>query len=97
MIVEHDGKAGQLFASGEFPVDEQVGCLDEGGMLRQFLHRVAPVTEDPLFTVHEGDAALAGARVDEARIISDEALSAGAAYEMSMARSPSVPMTTGNS
>jgi hypothetical protein len=54
-------------------VDEQVGDLEEGRLLRKLLDRVAAVLQDPLVAVDEGDRTAAGGGVDEAGVVDREA------------------------
>ena len=51
----------------------QVRNLKKGGLFGEILNRVTPVSEDALFTIEEGDLALGGSRVLEARVERDEA------------------------
>ena len=44
-----------LAVGGSSPVDQQVGDLEEGAVLGQFLDRNAAVAEDALLAVDEGD------------------------------------------
>jgi len=60
-VVEDAGlEGGQLGGGGQLAVDEQVGRLDEVGLLGQVLDGVAAVAEDALFAVDERDLGLAG-------------------------------------
>ena len=61
----------QLAARGELPVDEQVGRFRKGRALGQLLNRVAPVAEDALVPVNEGDGTDARSRVHVAVIERD--------------------------
>src|SRR5665809_21634 len=54
-------------------MDEQVGHLEEGGLLGELLDRVAAVLEDPLLAVDEGDRTATGGGVDEAGVVDREA------------------------
>ena len=54
-------------------VDQQVGDLEEVGLLRQLLDRVAAVLEDPLLAVDEGHGTSTGGGVDEAGVVDREA------------------------
>ena len=53
-------------------MDQQVGDLEEVGLLRQLLDRVAAVLEDALVAVDEGDRAAARGGVDEAGVVDRE-------------------------
>ena len=45
-VLADPGREGrQLVAGGQVPVDEQIGGLEEGGILRQLLDRVSPGSE----------------------------------------------------
>ena len=57
----------------QLAVDDQVGRLDEGGVLGQLLDRIAAVAEDAGLAVDEGDGALAGAGVAVALVVGDVA------------------------
>ena len=54
-------------------MDQQVGDLEEVGLLRQLLDRVAAVLEDPLLAVDEGHGTSTGGGVDEAGVVDREA------------------------
>ena len=62
-----------LRLGGERAVDEEVGDLEEAGLLRQLLDGVAAVLEDPLVAVDVGDRAATGRRVDEAGVVGGQA------------------------
>ena len=53
----------------QLAVDQQVGDLEEGRLLRQLLDRVAAVLQDPLVAVDERDRALARGGVHEAGVV----------------------------
>src|SRR6185437_8518054 len=57
----------------QLTVDQQVGRLDEGGLLGELLDRVAAVAQDARVTVDVGDGGLARGRVDEADVEGDVA------------------------
>ena len=57
-------------------MDQQVGDLEEVGLLGQLLDGVAAVLEDALLAVDEGDRALARGGVDEAGVVGREARAA---------------------
>jgi len=61
----------ELALAGERPVDEQVGGLQEGGLLGELLDGVAAVAQDPRVTVDVGDRAGAAGGVDEATVEGD--------------------------
>jgi hypothetical protein len=51
---------GEPFALGwerQFPVDDEVGRLDEGGILGELLDGIAAVAEDAGLAIDEGDGA----------------------------------------
>ncbi len=60
--------AGQLLVGRELTVDEQVGDLEERGLLGQLVDRVAAVEQDALAAVDVGDGRLARRGVHEARV-----------------------------
>lgn len=72
VVGEEVGEAAELVAGGEFAVDDEVGGLDEGGVLGDLFDGDAAVAEDAFFAVYEGDGALAGAGVGVAVIEGDE-------------------------
>ena len=53
----------QLLLRGQLAEQQQVGYLDERGLLSQLLDGVAPVLQDALLTVQEGDGAGGGTGV----------------------------------
>src|SRR5206468_8479633 len=53
----------ELIGGGQLAVDQQVGDLQEGALLRQLLDRVAAVAQDPGIPVQVGDGARARAGV----------------------------------
>ncbi len=63
---------GELGRRGQAPVDDEVGGLEVIGLLGEGLDRVAPVAQDPLLSVDEGDGALGRGRVREARVVGQE-------------------------
>ena len=63
----------QLGGRGQFAVDQQVGRLDEVGLLGELFDAVAAVAQDALLAVDEGDLGLAGAGVGVAVVESDVA------------------------
>ena len=56
---------------GRSAVHEQVGRLGEEGLFGQILDGDAPVAQDTLVAVDEGDVALAGTRIAVARVQGD--------------------------
>ncbi len=64
---------GQLVLRRQLAVDQQVGHLDEGGLLGQLLDGVPAVAQDAGVTVDVGDRALARGGVDEAGVVGDGA------------------------
>ena len=64
----------ELGWSRQVTVQEQVGDLQEIRMLRELLHRVAPVHEDALFAVDEGYVRFAATCRNEARVIREHPL-----------------------
>ncbi len=66
-------EGGQLLGGGQLTVDEQVGRLDEVGVLCKLLDGVAAVAQDPLFAVDVGDGAAHRAGVDVAGVVGDQA------------------------
>jgi hypothetical protein len=78
----------------QLAVDDQVGRLDEGRVLRQLLDRVAAVTEDAGVAVDEGDAAGARPGVAEAVVVRDVPRLARR-LRTSIAFSPSEPTIVG--
>jgi hypothetical protein len=79
-LVEHGVRADRVIELVEFTlrrqvtVQQQVTDLEEIRMLGQLLDRVAPVHEDPFFTVDKRDVGLAASGCDEAGVISEDAL-----------------------
>ena len=69
--VEHRREVAPLLLVRQFAVDQQIGHLDEHGLADQLLNRNPPVAENPLLAVDEGDAAVAGGGVHEARVKRD--------------------------
>ena len=69
--VEHRREVAPLLLVRQFAVDQQIGYLDEHGLADQLLDRNPPVAENPLLAVDEGDAAVAGGGVHEARVKRD--------------------------
>ena len=57
----------------QLAVDQQVGDLEEGGLLGQLLDGVAAVLQDALVAVDVGDGAAAGGGVDEAGVVDRQA------------------------
>ena len=57
----------------QLPVDQQVGDLEEGGVLRELLDRVAAIPQDPGVAVDVGDRRPAGGGVGESRVEGDDA------------------------
>ncbi len=64
----------ELFGRRQFAVQQQVGNLDETGVLGELLDRVAPVHENALLSVDKSDIGLAAARSDEARVVGEHSL-----------------------
>ena len=62
-----------LRLGGQLAVDQEVGHLEEAGLLRQLLDRVAAVLQDALVAVDVGDRAAARGGVDEAGVVDGEA------------------------
>ena len=62
-----------LLLGGQVAVDQQVGHLEEGGLLRQLLDGVPAVLQDPLLAVDEGDRAATGGGVGEAGVVDRQA------------------------
>ena len=63
----------QLTLSRQVAVQQQVGHLQEGGVLGQLLDGVAPVLQDSLISVDVGDGAATRGCVDEAWVVRREA------------------------
>ena len=73
-VVEDAGlEGGQLGGRRQFAVDEQIGGLDEVGLLSEFFDAVAAIAKDTLLAVDEGNLGLAGAGVGVAVVESDVA------------------------
>ena len=53
----------QLLGIGQFTIEQQVGDLQEGGLLGQLVDGITAVVQDTLFAIEEGDGAGGGARV----------------------------------
>ena len=71
--VERIAEAFKLLASGQLPPNQKVGGLDKATVLGQLLDGNTAVAEDALFSINEGDGALAGSRVAESIIQGDVA------------------------
>ncbi len=78
-VLVHEGVEGDLvlprvvlLAGGQLAVDQQVGDLEEVGVLGQLLDRVAAVLQDPLLAVDERHRAPAGGGVDEPGVVDRE-------------------------
>ena len=68
MVIQHDGKAIELFSGGKFSINQEIGRFSEGRVLCQLLHGNAPVTQNSLFPVHKSNCALTAACIGIARI-----------------------------
>ena len=75
-VLVHERVVGDLVHPGvvlllgrQLAVDEEVGDLEEVGLLRELLDRVAAVLEDALVAVDEGDGRAARGGVDEAGVV----------------------------
>ncbi len=62
-----------LGPGGQLAVQDEVGDLQVGPLLRQLLDRVAAVAQDPLVAVDEGDPAAAGGGVHESGVVAHQA------------------------
>ncbi len=62
-----------LVGGRKLAVEEEVGDLEEGRVLRQLLDRVAAVAQDSLVAVDHGDRRAAGGRVLVRRVVAEEA------------------------
>ena len=60
---------GVLLGRGQLAVEEEVGHLQVGRVLRQLLDRITPVAQDARLAVEIGDGALAGGRRHEAGVV----------------------------
>ena len=60
VLGEQIGELPQLGAVGQLPMNEKISRFDEGGVLGEFFDGNAPVTENALFAVDEGNRAGAG-------------------------------------
>src|SRR6185369_5555778 len=58
---------------GQLAREQQAGDLQVVAPLRELLDRIAPVAQDPLFSVDEGDAAAAGGGVHVGRVVGHQA------------------------
>ena len=96
VVIEHHRKTGQFSLVGEPAVDEQVDGLLEGGMFGQLFHGDTTVAKDAFFSIHEGDGAQATAGVGIPGVEVINPVSA-LRLDISMAFSPSLPVTTGSS
>ena len=67
------GPLGELVGGGKLAVDQQVGDLQVAGVLGQLLDRVAPVLEDSLVAVDEGDRRPARGGVHVGRVVRHQA------------------------
>jgi len=70
LVLEHP----QLLRGGQRAVDEQVGRLEVGRVLRELLDRVAAVAQDAAFAIDVRDLALDDGRVEEALVGQAESL-----------------------
>ena len=66
--VEQRRELQPLLLGRQFAVDQQIGDLDEGGLLDQLLNRNAAITQNSPLPVHKGDLAVAGGGIHEARV-----------------------------
>ncbi len=62
-----------LLGGGQLAMEDQVGHLEEVALGGQVLDRVAPVQQDALVAVDEGDLGAAGGRGGEARVVGEHA------------------------
>ena len=67
--VDQPDEVGQLLGGRQLAVDQQVGDLQERGVLGELLDRVPAVAQDPSIAVDVGDRGRARGRVDEPRIV----------------------------
>ncbi len=63
----------ELGLGGELTVEQEVGHLQEGGVLGQLLDGIPPVAEDPGIAVEVGDGALTGGGGRQTRIVEPDA------------------------
>ena len=63
----------QLRLGRQLAVEQQVGDLEEGGVLRELFDRVAAVLQDADVAVDEGDGTAARRRVHESRVVGGQA------------------------
>ena len=73
VVGDRRGEGVELLLLGQLAAHQQVGDLEEGALRSQLLDRVAPVAQDALLAVDEGDRAPARAGVGVAGIEGDEA------------------------
>src|ERR1700730_2490798 len=59
----------ELRAIGQFPVQNQIGCLEVGAFLGQLLDGISAVSQDAFVTVNECYLAMAQGRITEGRVI----------------------------
>ena len=71
VLCEQLGEPLALRRERQLPVDDEVGCLDEGGMLGELFDGIAAVAEDAGLTVDEGDRTLAGTGVSVTLVVGD--------------------------
>ena len=86
----------ELAAGREFAEVEQVGHLEKAALLGQLLDRIAAVAQDALVAVDEGDAALAGRGVHEARIVGHQAEVLRAGFDFLQIRGADGPVFDGD-
>ena len=63
----------EFFPRRKTAVDEEIGYIEEGGMLGQILDRIPPVAKDSLFAIDEGNLAVTRSRVGKSGIHGDGA------------------------
>ena len=63
VVADFLSESSDLVAGGQFAVQEEIGRLKEGGFFCKLLDGIPSVTQNPLFSIDEGDLALAGSGV----------------------------------
>jgi hypothetical protein len=71
VVGEQVGEPAQLVAVGKMAHDNQVGHLNEGGFLREFLDWNAAVAQNTFLAIDEGDLAQAGSCIGVAIVQGD--------------------------
>jgi hypothetical protein len=86
----------ELGRGGQFSEQDEIGHFEERALLGQLLDGVAPVAQDTLVAIDEGDGATARRRVHESRVIGHEPEVVGAGFEFAQVHGTNCPVLNGN-